>query len=176
MEANTANSSLQAQLKEALAQLDVAQRQRASLLAKERESTERDTHNKEELEKQRNELKKELRETRNALGKLQEDKISLGEILREVKHSERQALAGLKEQSFVAGELEKELEIEREARERRDTELREEREKSRSREAVIERLEEEVKGQENVGVVKEELHRQSSRRHRADRADRQFVC
>lgn len=175
MEANTANSSLQAQLKEALSKLDVAQRQRASLLAKERESTERDLHDKEELEKQRNELKKELRETRNALGKLQEDKISLGEILREVKHSERQALAGLKEQTFVAEELEKELDVEREARERRDAELREEREKSRSREAVIERLEGELKGQENVGVVKEELHRQSDLHVRASCTHRRYV-
>lgn len=161
MEANSANASLQSQLKEALSKLDVSQRQRASLLAKERELTERDLHAKEELETQRNDLKKELREARNALGKIQEDKSSLGEILREVKHSERQALAGLKEQSFLAEELEKELGVEREGREAKEAELREEREKSRSRETVIERLEGELKGQENVAVVKEELHRPS---------------
>ncbi|KAK4699236.1 hypothetical protein P7C70_g7025, partial [Phenoliferia sp. Uapishka_3] len=162
LESETLTASLQSQLDEYIKRTERLERSRLSTLSKERENEVREKAIREELEKEKAELKAQDKKLRLELAELRDQHASLGDNFRDLEHEVGQTGEALERECGRARGLEMELERARKEERERSVELGKEKERRRVVEEELEVLRGTVGDSKNAEVVKEELHRQVS--------------
>ena len=154
--------ALEAEVKEQATRIERLERDRRTLLAKERETTERDSAAVKALEQARADDGAQLKALRGELASLKDEHASLSSSHRELKHTASQAIEAGRSYEAQVRALKDELDRERETRHESEAQLAEVKDLKLAAEIQVEKLQSELRDSSTVDVVKEELHRASS--------------
>ncbi|GAA5929465.1 uncharacterized protein JCM15063_004157 [Sporobolomyces koalae] len=160
LEANLVADKAQTQLSESTARIEKLERHRAVLMAKERETLEREQAKVGEIDQGTAILEKDLKTVKHQLSTLQEQHIDLEAAYKDLEHAARQAVHEAKAEKASNRAFRDELEATRQEVETRTQEILEERRRRVAIEAELEQ--EKLRGKESAStdLIREELHRQ----------------
>ncbi|GAA5901369.1 hypothetical protein JCM6882_007758 [Rhodosporidiobolus microsporus] len=160
LESSALAEKTQTQLSDYAARVDKLERQRAILLGKEREASEREQHRANEEDSARVELEKENRKLRAQLSAVKDETADLQADFEDLQHSATQANEAANAERGRAGALQGELERVRTELEQSLQATGDERKRRVAVEAELEREKLAARDSADAEIIREELHRQ----------------
>ncbi|GAA5836698.1 hypothetical protein JCM11251_002702 [Rhodosporidiobolus azoricus] len=160
LESSAQAEKTQAQLSDYAARVDKLERQRAILLGKEREASEREQHRSNEEDQARTDLETEVRKLRAQLSAMKDETADLQADFEDLQHSAGQANEAANAERGRAGALQGEVERLSRGVEQGMRAVQEERKQRMATEAELEREKLAKRDSGDAEIIREELHRQ----------------
>lgn len=162
LEAAIAADKAQAQLDESASRIDLLERHRAVLLAKEREASERADRKKQDEDGEKAKFEKQARDLRQQLDQLQDEHADLQASFSDLEHSASQAIAQANSHQQRTAGLQQEIEHVRSEAEEQRQQATQERQRRINVEAELEQEKLKARSAGDSAIIREELHRQVS--------------
>lgn len=164
LEASIAAEKSQAQLDESASRIDKLERQRAVLLAKEREDSERANRKKEDEDGEKTKLEKTARELRAQLVQLQDEHADLQASFADLEHSASQAVAQANSHRQRTAGLQDEIDHLRSEVEHQRQSAAQEHTRRIAVETELEQEKMKARSGGDSAIIRDELHREFPRR------------
>ncbi|BGP16988.1 coiled-coil domain-containing protein mad1 [Rhodosporidiobolus nylandii] len=162
LESSLSAEKTQAQLSDYAARVDKLERQRAVLLGKEREASEREQHRVDEGEKARQALEAEVKKLRTQTSQMRDQQVDLQASFEDLQHSAAQANETANAERARAVAVQAELDRVRKEVEGSLRAAGEERNRRIAVEGALERQKMQARDTGDAEIIREELHRQVS--------------
>lgn len=162
LEAAIAADKAQAQLDESASRIDLLERHRAVLLAKEREASERADRKKQDEDSEKAKFEKQARDLRQRLDQLQDEHADLQASFADLEHSASQAIAQANSHQQRTAGLQQEIDHLRSEAEQHRQQASQERQRRISVETELEQEKLKARSAGDSAIIREELHRQVS--------------
>jgi mitotic spindle assembly checkpoint protein MAD1 len=178
LEAAIAADKAQAQLDESASRIDLLERHRAVLLAKEREASERADRKKQDEDGEKAKFEKQARDLRQQLDQLQDEHADLQASFSDLEHSASQAIAQANSHQQRTAGLQQEIEHVRSEAEEQRQQATQERQRRINVEAELEQEKLKARSAGDSAIIREELHRKSKKVQLSfpTRTDRDPTC
>ncbi|KAG0663864.1 coiled-coil domain-containing protein mad1 [Rhodotorula mucilaginosa] len=163
LEAAIAADKAQAQLDESASRIDLLERHRAVLLAKEREASERADRKKQDEDGEKAKFEKQARDLRQQLDQLQDEHADLQASFSDLEHSASQAIAQANSHQQRTAGLQQEIEHVRSEAEEQRQQATQERQRRINVEAELEQEKLKARSAGDSAIIREELHRKSKK-------------